>query len=179
MWFMRKRPTGRYLLPALGIMALILASCGFRPLYQSGGGSDGAALATVEVARIKDRSGQRLRNLLTEGLSPQGRSVRTDYRLTVSLTESRVSLAIRKDAMATRANLTIKAVFKLAALHNRNLGTFEGSALSTSSYNILTSAFATLSAERDARNRSLRAIAEEIRLRVASALRNPRHFSAP
>jgi len=179
MWFMRKRPTGRYLLPALGIMALILASCGFRPLYQSGGGSDRASLATIEVARIKDRSGQRLRNLLTEGLSPQGRSARTAYRLTVSLTESRVTLAIRKDATATRANLTIRAVFKLAALHNRNLGTFMGSALSTSSYNILTSEFATLSAERDARNRSLRALAEEIRLRVASALHNPRYFSAP
>jgi len=176
---MCKRPTGRNLLPALGIMALILASCGFRPLYQSGRGSDGAALATVEVARIKDRSGQQLRMMLTEGLSPQGRSARTDYMLTVSLTESKVSLAIRKDATATRASLTIRAVFKLAALHNRNLGTFKGSALSTSSYNILTSAFATLSAERDARNRSLRTLAEEIRLRVASALRNPRSFSAP
>ena len=179
MWFIRKRPGGRYLLPAFGIIALLLSGCGFRPLYKSGGGSDEATLATVEVVKIKDRIGQQLRNLLTKGLSPRGRSARTDYRLTVLLTESKVRLAIKKDETATRANLTINAEFKLLALHNPRLGTFAGKALSTNSYNILTSDFATLSAERDARKRALRTLAEEIRLRVASALGNPRAFSAP
>ena len=179
MWFIRNRPTGLLLLPALGVMALLLSSCGFRPLYKSGGGGDEATLATVEVALIKDRIGQQLRNLLTAGLSPRGRSGQTNYRLTVTLTESKVTLAIRKDETATRANLTIKAAFKLLALQNPGLGTFSGSALSTNGYNILTSDFATLSAERNARNRALRTLAEEIRLRVASALSNPRSFSPP
>ncbi len=179
MWFIVKRPAGRHLLPALGIMALLLSSCGFRPLYKSGGGSDQTALATVDVVKINDRIGQQLRILLAKGFSPRGRSARTDYRLTVTLTESKVQLAIKKDETATRANLTIRAKFKLLALYNPRLGTFVGRALSTNSYNILTSDFATLSAERDARNRALRALAEEIRLRVASALRNPRSFSAP
>ena len=179
MWFIRKRPAaGRYLLPAFGIMALLLSSCGFQPLYKSGGSSDEATLATVEVVQIKDRVGQQLRNLLTEGFSPRGRSARTDYRLTVTLTESKAGLAIKKDETATRANLTIHAEFILVALQNPRLGTFAGRALSTNSYNILTSDFATLSAERNARNRALRTLAEEIRLRVASALRNPRAFSA-
>ena len=178
MWFIRKRPASRYLLPALGIVALLLSACGFRPLYKSGGGSDEAVLATVEVVKIKDRVGQQLRNLLMEGLSPRGRSARTDYRLRVILTESKAGLAIKKDETATRANLTIRANFKLLALQNPHLGTFAGTALSTNSYNILTSDFATLSAERDARNRALRTLAEEIRLRVASAIRNPRTFSA-
>ncbi|MDA0651679.1 MAG: LPS assembly lipoprotein LptE [Proteobacteria bacterium] len=179
MWFIRKRPAGRDLLPALGVIALLLSGCGFRPLYQSGGGSDEAALATIEVVGIKDRLGQQLRNLLTERLSPRGRSARTDYRLTVTLNEARQGLAIRKDETATRANLTINADFKLVALANPRLGTFAGKAHSTISYNILTSDFATLSAEKDARNRASRALAEEIRLRVASALRNPRAFSGP
>jgi LPS-assembly lipoprotein len=123
--------------------------------------------------------GQQLRNMLTENLAPRGRSARTDYRLVVTLTETKKKLAIKKDETATRANLTIRAKFKLHALSNPNLGTFAGRALSTNSYNILTSDFATLSAERDARNRALRTLAEEIRLRVASALRNQRAFSAP
>jgi LPS-assembly lipoprotein len=179
MWFIHRRRAGLCVLPVLGVLALALNGCGFRPLYQSGGGSDETALATVEVARIKDRMGQQLRTLLSAKLAPQGRSPRTDYKLVVTLTESKAKLAIRKDDTATRANLTIRAKFSLQALHNPRLGTFEGSALSTNSYNILTSDFATLSAERDARNRALRTLAEEIRLRVASALRNQRAFTAP
>ena len=167
------------MLPALGILVLLSSSCGFRPLYKSSGVSGEAALATVEVAIIKDRIGQQLRNLLTRNLSPRGRSARTDYRLTVSLTESKRKLAIRKDETATRANLTIKAEFKLLALHQPGLGTYRGNALSTNSYNILISDFATLSAERDARTRALRNLAEAIRLRVASAILNPKAFSAP
>ena len=42
-----------------------------------------------------------------------------------------------------------------------------GNVNSTSSFNILTSDFATLSAESDARARSLREISDEIRTRVA------------
>lgn len=177
MWFILKRRAGFYLLSALGVAALLVNGCGFQPLYKRGGSSDEAILATVEVARIKDRIGQQLKILLDAGFSPRGRSTRTDYRLTVALTESKTGLAIKKDETATRANLTLRADFKLLALRNPRLGTFAGKALSTNGYNILLSDFATLSAERDARNRALRTLAEEIRLRVAAALRNPRAFS--
>ncbi len=179
MWFTRKRRAGLDLLPVLGIIALLTNGCGFRPLYQSGGGGGEAALATIDVVRIRDRMGQQLRNLLIENFAPRGRSAQTDYSLVVTLTETKKKLAIKKDETATRANLTIRAKFKLHALNNPNPGTFAGQALSTNSYNILTSDFATLSAERNARNRALRTLAEEIRLRVASALRNQRAFSAP
>ena len=123
--------------------------------------------------------GQQLRNMLAERLSPRGRNERTDYRLTVTLTERKQSLAIKVDETATRANLTISANFKLVALRNSQLGSFNGKAFSTNSYNILESDFATLSAESDARNRALRTLAEEIRIRVAAALRNPKTFTSP
>jgi len=179
MWFTVSRRAGRCLMLALGVAAPILTGCGFRPLYGSGSGGDEAVLATVEVLRIKDRMGQQMRNLLIERLSPRGRAGRTDYRLEVTLHESKAELAIKKDETATRANLTIRATFKLLALSDPRRGVFTGSALSTNSYNILTSDFATLSAERDARNRALQTIAEEIRLRVAAALRNLASFSRP
>ena len=104
------------------------------------------------------------------GLAPRGPAARLNYRLTVTLTESKVTLAIEKDETATRANLTINAKFTLVALNNPQFKDFKGSALSTNSYNILTSDFATLSSQNDARNRALRTLAEEIRLRVAAAL---------
>ena len=178
MWSIPRRPHRCYLFPALGVLAILISSCGFRPLYKTGGGSDPAVLATVDVAKIKDRAGQKLRNLLMAGLSPRGRAARAEYKLTVTLTESKVELAIRKDETATRANLTINAQFTLVALNNPQFGTFSGSALSTNSYNILTSDFATLSAENDARNRALRSLSEEIRLRVAAALRSQKPSTA-
>lgn len=173
MWF----TVSRYLSPVLFVMAILLEGCGFRPLYKAGAGSDSAVLGSVDIARIKDRKGQQLRNLLMAGISPHGRAARADYRLKVTLTETKTGLAIRKDETATRANLTIHAQFELVALRDRSLGTFKGNALSTNSYNILTSDFATLSAENDARDRALRTLAEEIRLRVAAAIGNPQAFS--
>lgn len=170
MWCILRRPAHRYLISALGGLAILMSGCGFRPLYKTGGGSDAAVLATVEVARIKDRIGQQLRNQLMAGLAPRGPAARLAYRLTVTLTESKVTLAIKKDETATRANLTINAQFTLVALNNPQFKDFRGSALSTNSYNILTSDFATLSSKNDARNRALRTLAEEIRLRVAAAL---------
>lgn len=179
MWCIARCRGGRRLLPLFGVAALLIGGCGFRPLYESGGGSDEAVLATVEVATIKDRMGQQLRNLLIENLAPRGPAGRTDYRLSVTLTESKSSLAIKKDETATRANLTITADFKLVALKDPRLGVFSGRSLSTNSYNILTSDFATLSAERDARTRALRTLAQEIRLRVAAAIANPGNFAPP
>jgi hypothetical protein len=44
---------------------------------------------------------------------------------------------------------------------------------------VLASEFATQIAENDARDRALAVLAEEIRLRVAAGLRNPRLFIAP
>ena len=179
MWCTARRRTGTWLARLLGVAVLLTGGCGFHPLYKSGGGGDEAVLATVEVARIRDRVGQQLRNLLMENFAPRGPAGRTDYRLTVTLTESKSSLAIRKDETATRANLTITANFKLLALKDPRLGTFSGQSLSTNSYNILTSDFATLSAERDARYRALRTLAQEIRLRVAAAIANPGYFAPP
>ena len=99
------------------------------------------------------------------------------YSLKVKISESKSSLNIRKDGSATRAILSISAGFVL--IHNANGSKFKGSAWSKSSYNVLDSDFATLSAENNARNRALRSIAEEIRLRVAAALKNSAVFSKP
>jgi len=162
-----------------GCCILLLAGCGFRPLYGHSGGGNSAALARVKVDPIPDRMGQILHNLLLERLSPGGPTDRPVYQLSVSLSEGRQELAIRKDESATRANLTVTARFRLTLIDRPDLGELAGSAASTNSYNVLQSEYATLSAENDARNRALIALAEEIRLHVAAGLLNPRLFVAP
>ena len=155
-------------------LAAGLSGCGFRPLHGHGGGGAQQDLATVRIAQIPDRIGQKLHNRLVDRLTPKGQPARPAYVLSVSLTESLHNLAIRKDESATRANLTLTANFSL--VRSGGGSSFNGVAMSTNSYNILQSNFATLSAENDARDRALRVLADEIRARVSAALVNPQFF---
>ena len=170
----------RRLMVAVPVIAgLLLSACGFHPVYSENNNASAAALATIAIAPIDDRKGQVLRTMLRERLSPKGLANRALYRLTVQLTESKAELALRKDGSATRANLTLSAVFVLERLPPYPPGIAQGSAISTNSYNVLESDYATLSAENDARDRALRMLAEEIRLRVATAINNPTVFRIP
>jgi LPS-assembly lipoprotein len=163
----------------LAVCAAALSGCGFRPLYAEATGSGAQTLASIEIGLIADRPGQKLRNMLLERLTPTGQPRQPAYILDVRLTEAKQELAIRKDETATRANLTVTAQFVLRALREPQLGTYAGVANSTNSYNVLRSEFATLSAENDARDRALRVLAEEIRIRIAAALQNPQAFFRP
>ena len=156
---------------------LVATACGFQPLYSYSGAASASALATVKIQKINNRSGQKLRSFLLERMSHGGANKKKRYSLQVRLTESKRNLNLRKDGSATRAILSISAKFVLTP--NANGKSFHGSVVSESSYNALDSHFATLSAENDARNRALRTIAEEIRLRVATALKNPHVFAKP
>ena len=158
-------------------LCLTVTGCGFQPLYSRSGDSNTLAIGAVKILNIENRSGQKLRNLLMERMSLSTPNKNKPYSLQVKLTETKRNLNIRKDGSATRAVLSITAGFVL--IHNASGGRFNGSVWSKSSYNALDSEFATLSAENDARNRALRTIAEEIRLRVAAALKNPAVFSKP
>jgi LPS-assembly lipoprotein len=156
---------------------LTATACGFQPLYSHSGAASATTLATVKILKINNRSGQKLRNFLLERMSPGHIQKKKLYSLEVKISETKGNLNIRKDGSATRAILSISAEFIL--INNSNDGKFKGNVWSKSSYNALDSKFATLSAENDARNRALRTIAEEIRVRVATALKNPKVFSKP
>ena len=170
---------GKNTLFITGFLGLCLAAtaCGFQPLYSNAGVAGASALGSVKILNIRNRSGQKLRNFLLERMSQGSLNKTKIYSLQVNVNESKSNLNIRKDGSATRAILSITAGFVL--IHTASGGRFNGSVWSKSSYNALDSDFATLSAENDARNRALRSIAEEIRLRVAAALKNPAVFSKP
>lgn len=156
-----------------------LQGCGFQPVYGESRRADAEVLAAIHVERIEDRIGQKLRTLLRERLSPKGDQVRALYDLRVNLVESKREIAIRKDESATRATLTVYADFVLTRLPPLPAGMLTGRAVSANSYNVLDSEFATLSAENDARDRALRSLADEIRLRIATAINNPAVFRIP
>ena len=144
----------------------VLQGCGFRPLYgdPSTGGSS-AEFALIKVEPIKDRIGQLLRNHLRTAFNPKPRTQKPRYLLKTRVSQNTASLAVRKSAFATRANLTVAANF-----HLLNAATakplFSATRSITGSYNILDSEYATLAAEKDARNRTVRELSEDIRIQL-------------
>lgn len=157
-------------------MAILLSGCGFRPLHgqYSAGENPGASatLSTVYVEPIPDRSGQMMRTALERRLSPNGQSSAQQYRLSVTLSESISKLAVEQNAFATRANLTLTASYSLVRVQD---GFQYPSSYSTavSSYNILSSNYATRAAELNARERAIETLASDLRTRIAITLSAP------
>ena len=161
--------------------AIALGGCGFRPLYgRSAAGDLGDTLARVEIGPVRAtagersdlfRVGQQVRNALLDGLQPRGAADVPLYRLDVNISEGISSLAVQKSADATRADLTLEASFHLT---DRDTGKslFSGTSRAISSFNILNSEFATLMAERGARDKAVRQLGDDIRLKTAIFLRS-------
>ena len=172
MWWSRqfrgtsfRGPAGAVLLVG---MALALSACGFTPLY---GGADSQAMspvdhmAAIRISPLPDRAGQQMHNLLRDRLNPVGQPRAPVYALGLRLSESRRKLGIRKDETATRANLNLSVQFTLSSIQTGS-PLYRGQVNSASSYNILTSPFATGFSEADARARALRELADGIRTRL-------------
>jgi LPS-assembly lipoprotein len=145
----------------------LLAGCGFKPLY---GAKDqsvrvDAVLNEILIKPIKGRSGQQLYNHLLDQLNTRGAPAHPRYVLVVAALIGKTTLSIKRDETATRAKLSLSANFKLHDSSN-NAVVFFGSSISTNSFNIVDSEFATLSAEKDAIDRAARVVSENIKIRL-------------
>lgn len=148
------------------LAVLALTGCGFEPLYGKRGQRDVITeFAYIDVAPIKDRVGQMLRNELVQRLHAAGRAPAARYRLVTDLSETTSSLAVRKSALATRANLKMTARYQLFGAGDEAAVVSQQESV-TVSYNILDSEFATLMAEKDARERAVVVLSEEIQIRL-------------
>ena len=87
--------------------------------------------------------------------------------------ESIKKLGVRSDATATRANLTVRVLFKLRRTSDRKV-VFKGTSSSTNSYDILDLEIqvSTEAAEQDARARGLQEVAAAMKTRIALYLRS-------
>ncbi len=150
------------------VVVLALGGCGFRPLYgQREGGGATDHMAAVRVGVIEDRAGQLLRNALLEQLQPGGQPGLPLYALNVKLTETVQQLALQKDETTSRSNLELRAAYVLKRFDN-GATLFEGVSRAATGFNVVSSHFATLSAESDARKRSLRVLSEDIKVQLGA-----------
>lgn len=155
---------------ALALIAvLLLAGCGFKPLYgaKSAARQSAAvpAMAQIEIPPIADRTGQILRNELRDRLSRGGPQPAPLWRLDVAVDEIREDLVILRDATSTFANYTVDARWVLTRL-DTDAPVLRGRARRSTSFSIATSEFATLQAQNDARDRAVASVADDIRLRL-------------
>ena len=136
------------------------SNCGFEPLYSSHN-KNNEELLHISVKNIKDRSGQILKNDLSKKLNPQNKKTITKYYLFVDLVENIEEMGIRKDMSATRSHLRIKAEYKLQTVKDGEI-ILKSTIEALSSYDIVESIYATIIAEKDARNKGLKIINDSI-----------------
>jgi LPS-assembly lipoprotein len=169
-------PRGRRQFLALSA-ALLCGACGFRPLYgdrDRGGDGSQAALETVRIAPIEERTGQQLYNALRDRLNLYGKPAVPVYVLEVKLKENRDSVFIRQDETASRRNLTVIASYTLRRSEDNKV-MLRGQSQSTSSFDILNVEvqFATVVSEEDALRRTTHDLADTIATRLAVYFAQP------
>lgn len=153
-------------------VTLGLSACGFTPLYgtNSAAVEPGVAdkLSTIAIRSLPDRQGQKLRQVLREGLQPSGMTQKV-YDLDVAFATRIEELGIRPDATSSRANLIFSATFTLT---QGGQSIFSDRVQSIVSYNILDDQFATVASQADAENRGIKKVGEEIKTRLAVYFHN-------
>lgn len=157
------------LVPALALCGLVLAGCGFRPLYGKHAEAPGLAaeMARVAVAPIPDRTGQLLRNALEQRLERAGGGRDKVYTLQIEVEEESTSLGLSRDATVTRADVVLTAVFRL---YRDGKLLWSGDSTSAAAYNLLNQQYATVISERDSRDRAVTQVADDITRRLATFL---------
>ena len=148
-----------------------LAGCGFSPVYQSGAGGQGGDvlldMSQIDIKLIPDRNGQMLRNFLLDRMQPRGQARKTLYVLETRLSVSTSDLGVQLDETTARSRVDINVAYTLSG--NGINRTF--SSRSASSFSTVDVEYASLVAEEDAIERSLRSIADEMTVRIAAALK--------
>jgi LPS-assembly lipoprotein len=152
------------------LFALALAACGFRPLYGDLNGGPGIDMSSIYVRPIPERTGYVLRNDLLDLFDAMGNADGAKYRLEIELKTEKVPLGFLENAQITRYNFYLTAKYALVSVAD-NKAVKLGTARTITSYNVVTSPYATVTAEKDAQDRAARDVAETIRTELAVYLR--------
>ncbi len=144
------------------ILALLLAACGFQPMYAPTGG--GPAIGPVQVAQIDGKAGHVLKTELDRILAIENNGA-APMRLEITLLETVNPLGIRIDESATRAEMRLTANYVLTPPNNGRV--MRGSVVSVVNYDIPTAAFGEITAQDDARERAAETMAQRFRAELA------------
>ena len=169
-WFNRNNPAiigGRSILALCAMLGL--SGC-LQPLYGKLDGHLNDELQSIAVDPIPDRIGHYLGNELIFAFNGTGSEISPKYRLHVSLIEKvQTPLVDTFAGRASAATIYVEANYKLTSLVDGK-SIAEGTATGLASYDRTAQRFANLRAARDTEIRNAKALADQIRTRIAAAL---------
>ena len=155
--------------PAILVVAaaLLLAGCGYRPLYGSSSETAGVAatLSSVSIPEAEDRVGQLIRNdLLSSMRAGEGEQ---KYTLLLKPVVKRSGVIDKPQPNVTRDAITLAVSYELV---ERSSGTVvhTGKTFSNASVDIIRQPFADLQAETNATERAVHEVSSDIRTRLAA-----------
>lgn len=172
----KKEHPGSWVIPgllSLMISAGMISACGFQPLYSQNGSNPAVqtelSAILVDVHRTNSRA-ERLEQLvyssLLDALTPLGASAAPSWRLEIALEQTSKGVGFEEDDSATRFNFQIFSEWRLIDTATQEI-VFSSSSRSIAAYNVVTSQFATLTAEKDAEERAAVDLANDIRLQLS------------
>ena len=163
-----RRPVNGKAPAAIAALAFLVAACGFQPLYSQGGSAPAvlAQLSAIAIDVKKDRLERLVYSSLLDELTPLGAPANPAYRLEVTLEEVRTGVGFEADDSATRFNFQLLGTWTLIDTQSSEV-LFQSSSRSIAAYNVVTSQFATLTAEKDAEERTAVDLARDIRLQLS------------
>lgn len=156
------------------LAALVMAGCGdggFRPLYGSAGigANVEAKLASIDVAPIPGRLGQRIRNELIFDTTGGGAAATPVYRLEIAVKENVISTLVKSDGDALSQIYTADATFNLVRISDKVV-VLKGTSFGRAGFERNPSIFSNVRAQDDAQNRAARTIGTEMKTRLAAYL---------
>lgn len=155
-------------------LTLLLAACGFQPMYAPSAGG-GGAIGPVTVAQIDGKAGHVLKTELDRILSVENTGAPPAV-LQITLQEQVIPLGIRVDESATRAELRLIANYVLTPASGRQV--MRGSVFTTVNYDIPEAAFGEIAAQDDARERAAETMAQRFRAELALRMAQAREEGA-
>lgn len=161
---------------ALGCAALLLAGCGFHPLYgeMANGKSASTTFAAIYVPPIDlEHVGYDLRNDLLDDLQAMSNPAGAAYDLKITARDRNQNIAITnnqvgnlKEIEITRWNYALIANFQLIDRKTQKVLS-KGQVTSLSGYDVVQSPYATEVALRNAQATTAEDISQQMRLRLA------------
>ena len=142
---------------------LLLAACGFKPMYMEGGADPALTetFAGVKIAHIPDRIGQVVQNHLLDRINPYGAPAAPDYLLQIQLVKATEGFGFRSDESITRESMTLEAAYILTDQKTGKV-VLEDLVRAVHTYDVVQSDFANFSAQEDAEARTALQVSELI-----------------
>jgi LPS-assembly lipoprotein len=149
------------------VAALVLAGCGYRPMYGSTATSPGVAgsLSSISIPEPTDRPGQLVRNELISSMQT-GRG-EDKYMLNLTTTLADNGVILDKQPSVGRQAILITTSYELVDRSTGKILT-KGTTFARVPYDVVRQPFADMQAQKDATERAAREVGADIRTRLAA-----------